>query len=72
MYRPAAIDQLVKLGEKIEVDVYRSDTERHPVAIVEQGLAYGRSVEADTVIVDTAGRLQVMSLLSSAILRMDG
>ena len=67
MYRPAAIDQLVKLGEKIEVDVYRSDTERRPVAIVEQGIAYGRSMEADTLIVDTAGRLQVISL-SSAIL----
>ena len=65
VYRPAAIDQLVKLGDSIEVEVFRIEDERNAVTIVQKGIKYGQSIEADTIIVDTAGRLQVRALLQT-------
>jgi len=59
VYRPAAMDQLVKLGAKIDVEVFRMDGEPDPVKIVEEGIEYARSIQADSIVVDTAGRLQV-------------
>lgn len=59
MYRPAAIDQLVKLGQKIDVPVFELGTGVSPVEIARQGVAKAKELGVDTVIVDTAGRLQV-------------
>jgi signal recognition particle subunit SRP54 len=58
LQRPAAIDQLQQLGAQIQVPVYRGDT-ADPVQVVRDGI--GELVEggADTVILDTAGRLHV-------------
>jgi signal recognition particle subunit SRP54 len=56
--RPAAIDQLEQLGAQIDVPVYRTDT-TDPVEAARQGLERASSDRLDTVIVDTAGRLQV-------------
>jgi signal recognition particle subunit SRP54 len=55
LQRPAAIDQLEQLGKQIQVPVYREDG-ADPVAVVRNGIA---QLEADTVILDTAGRLHV-------------
>uniref|UniRef100_B8HVM2 Signal recognition particle protein n=1 Tax=Cyanothece sp. (strain PCC 7425 / ATCC 29141) TaxID=395961 RepID=B8HVM2_CYAP4 len=59
IYRPAAIDQLVTLGKQIDVPVFQLGTEVNPVEIARQGVEHGRSLNVDTVIVDTAGRLQI-------------
>ncbi|WP_299487920.1 signal recognition particle protein [Acaryochloris sp. IP29b_bin.137] len=59
IYRPAAIDQLVTLGEQIDVPVFQLGTDANPVEIARQGLAAAREQNVDTVIVDTAGRLQI-------------
>jgi hypothetical protein len=59
VYRPAAIDQLVKLGTKIEVPVYEEGTQADPVEIATRGVAKAAAEGYDAVIVDTAGRLQV-------------
>jgi signal recognition particle subunit SRP54 len=59
IYRPAAIDQLVKLGQKIEVPVFELGNAVSPVEIARQGVAKGKEMGVDAVIVDTAGRLQV-------------
>jgi len=59
VYRPAAIDQLVKLGSKIDVPVYEEGTEANPVEIAARGVEKARAEGYDAVIVDTAGRLQV-------------
>lgn len=59
MYRPAAIDQLVKLGTKIDVPVYEEGTQADPVEIAARGVDKARAEGYDAVIVDTAGRLQV-------------
>ena len=59
VYRPAAIDQLVTLGQQIEVPVFELGNEVNPVEIAQRGLAQAKDQEVDTVIIDTAGRLQV-------------
>ena len=56
--RPAAIDQLEQLGAQIDVPVYRTET-TDPVVAAREGLERARADHRDTVIVDTAGRLQV-------------
>ena len=59
VYRPAAVDQLVKLGSKIGVPVYEEGTAADPVDIAARGVAKAAAEGYDAVIVDTAGRLQV-------------
>ncbi|MDG2991641.1 signal recognition particle protein [Candidatus Synechococcus calcipolaris G9] len=59
VYRPAAIEQLVTLGKQIDVPVFELGTDVNPVEIARQGIAQARSLGVDTVIVDTAGRLQI-------------
>eukprot|EP01040_Poterioochromonas_malhamensis_P012040 gene12040-13154_t len=56
VYRPAAVDQLVTLGQRISVDVYHEGTENSPTQITRNGLDKARAEGYDTVIIDTAGR----------------
>jgi len=57
VYRPAAIDQLQILGERVGVDVFSNKTCSDAVQVVSQGLEYARQqAKFDTIIVDTAGR----------------
>nr|GLL24714.1 signal recognition particle 54 kDa protein, chloroplastic-like isoform X1 [Ipomoea trifida] len=59
VYRPAAIDQLAILGEKVGVPVYKAGTGVRPADIARQGLAEAKKNKVDVVIMDTAGRLQI-------------
>lgn len=59
IYRPAAIEQLQVLGEKIDVAVHPSSPELKPVDLCRQALATAREQNFDTLIIDTAGRLHV-------------
>jgi len=59
VYRPAAIDQLITLGNQIDVPVFEMGTDADPVEIASQGIAKAKELGVDTVIVDTAGRLQI-------------
>jgi signal recognition particle subunit SRP54 len=59
VYRPAAIDQLVTLGQQIDVPVFELGKDADPVEIARQGVARARETGVDTVIIDTAGRLQI-------------
>ncbi|KAI3832632.1 hypothetical protein MKW98_002178 [Papaver atlanticum] len=59
VYRPAAIDQLVILGEQVGVPVYTAGTEVKPSEIARRGLEEAKKKKMDVVIVDTAGRLQI-------------
>jgi signal recognition particle subunit SRP54 len=67
--RPAAIDQLEQLGAQIDVPVYRTDT-TDPVEAARQGLERASSDRLDTIIVDTAGRLQVDEALMDELVRV--
>lgn len=59
IYRPAAIDQLVTLGKQIDVPVFEMGSDADPVEIARQGVERARNEGINTVIVDTAGRLQI-------------
>ena len=56
VYRPAAVEQLVRLGQQVGIEVVTGPTGTPPAAIAEAGLAAARGGGADVVIVDTAGR----------------
>jgi len=57
-YRPAAIDQLVKLGKMIDVEVFTGDR-KNPVKIVKEAIKHAKDSIYDVMIVDTAGRLHI-------------
>jgi signal recognition particle subunit SRP54 len=59
VYRPAAIDQLQTLGRQIGVEVFSLGADAKPEDIAAAGVAKGRAEGFDTVVVDTAGRLQI-------------
>lgn len=59
VYRPAAIDQLITLGKQIDTPVFELGSDANPVEIAKQGVAYAKEQGIDTVIIDTAGRLQI-------------
>ncbi len=58
LVRPAAVEQLCVLGEKIGVPVYKEDT-KDAVKVAKNGLDFAKKNQYDTVIIDTAGRLQI-------------
>lgn len=70
VYRPAAIDQLVTLGEQIDVPVFELGTDADPVEIARQGVAKAEEMGLDTVIIDTAGRLQIDAEMMAELARI--
>ncbi|KAL4430056.1 hypothetical protein ABPG77_004426, partial [Micractinium sp. CCAP 211/92] len=71
VYRPAAIDQLVTLGKKIDVPVFELGNQVAPPEIARQGLEKAKKEEYDAVIVDTAGRLQIDEKLMEELREVD-
>jgi signal recognition particle subunit SRP54 len=59
VYRPAAVDQLVKVGGQAGATVYEQGTERDPVDIARWALDQAKRDGKDVLIVDTSGRLHV-------------
>ncbi len=59
VYRPAAIDQLKTLGDQIDIEVFSLESGAKPEEIAAAGLEKARNENFDTLIVDTAGRLQI-------------
>lgn len=59
VYRPAAIDQLITLGRQIDVPVFDLGKDANPVEIARQGVERAKAEGVHTVIIDTAGRLQI-------------
>src|SRR3712207_4890482 len=59
VYRPAAVDQLVKVGSQVGATVYEQGTGRDPVDIAEWALDHARKEGRDALIVDTSGRLHI-------------
>ena len=59
LVRPAAVEQLKALGQKIGVNVYAEDGAKDAVKVAKNGISYAKKNGFDTVIVDTAGRLQI-------------
>jgi signal recognition particle subunit SRP54 len=59
VYRPAAVDQLVKVGAQAGAHVYEQGTSRDPVDIAEWALNEAKRERRDALIIDTSGRLHV-------------
>lgn len=59
IHRPAAIEQLKTNGEKVGVPVFSQGTDKKPVDIVKNALAYADENKLDMIFIDTAGRLQI-------------
>ena len=59
IYRPAAIQQLIVVGESVEVPVYSEPGNKDVVAIAQNALKEAKAKGHDVVIVDTAGRLAI-------------
>lgn len=58
LVRPAAVEQLSQLGQKIGVPVFKENS-TDAVKNAEESIAFARKNGYDTVIIDTAGRLQI-------------
>ncbi|MBN1254888.1 MAG: signal recognition particle protein [Deltaproteobacteria bacterium] len=67
-YRPAAIEQLRKLGETLGIDCYAPQKNDDPVQIVAKALKLARSQNFDALIFDTAGRLHIDEELMEELL----
>ncbi|MBU0987109.1 MAG: signal recognition particle receptor subunit alpha, partial [Proteobacteria bacterium] len=59
VYRPAAIDQLQKLGDQLKIPVFPSSVETDPVDICQEARIRAHKEGLDTLLLDTAGRLHV-------------
>jgi signal recognition particle subunit SRP54 len=70
VYRPAAVEQLVKVGAQAGAAVYEQGTERDPVDIASWALERAREEGKDVLIVDTSGRLHVDEELMAELVRI--
>ena len=66
VYRPAAIDQLVKIGQQIHVPVFKTKLE-NPLEICHEALKIARNNKNDIVIFDTAGRKHIDQMMMDEI-----
>jgi signal recognition particle subunit SRP54 len=69
VYRPAAIEQLQTLGERVGAPVYAPGADVDPVDIARGGVAFARD-RGDVAIIDTAGRLHVDDELMAELVRI--
>ncbi|UCC22591.1 MAG: signal recognition particle protein [Planctomycetota bacterium] len=58
LQRPAAIEQLIVLGQQSDVDVYSEDS-KNSVKVAKNAVKHARSQGHDVVVLDTAGRLHI-------------
>ena len=70
VYRPAAITQLKALGEQIGVEVYSEDS-KDVQAIIQNAINYANENGFNTLILDTAGRLQIDTKMMAELLLID-
>ena len=70
IYRPAAIEQLKKLGSQLGIPVHDTDKNRKPEDTCQEALALAGTVGADILIMDTAGRLHIDDELMAELVRI--
>jgi signal recognition particle subunit SRP54 len=70
VYRPAAVEQLVKVGTQAGAVVYEQGTDRDPVEIAAWALERATREGKDVLIVDTSGRLHVDEELMAELVRI--
>ncbi|HEY7612000.1 MAG TPA: signal recognition particle protein, partial [Gemmatimonadales bacterium] len=72
VYRPAAIEQLQTLGRQIDVGVHGDTGSTDVVKIVRDGITAAGKARARTVLVDTAGRLQIDDEMMGELVKLKG
>jgi signal recognition particle subunit SRP54 len=70
LQRPAAVEQLSVLGGQIGVDVYKEEGCKDPVKVAKAALEKAKRELYDTLIVDTAGRLQADEELMAELVKV--
>jgi signal recognition particle subunit SRP54 len=71
VYRPAAVDQLIKVGTQAGADVYEQGTDRDPVKIAAWARDRAQSEGKDVLIIDTSGRLHVDQEMMDELARVN-
>jgi signal recognition particle subunit SRP54 len=70
VYRPAAMDQLEKLGQQLQLPVFASKGETDVLKIARGALDFAKANNRNTLIFDTAGRLQIDEPLVQELVRL--
>ena len=72
VYRPAAVDQLVQLGDQIGVEVHTRSVGTPALEVARSGLDVAKQRGLDVMILDTAGRLHVDDAMMDELVRISG
>ena len=70
VYRPAAMDQLETLGKQLDLPVFVKRGETDVLKIAREALAFAEANNRNTIIFDTAGRLQIDEPLVQELIRL--
>ncbi len=70
VYRPAAMDQLETLGKQLDIPVFVKRGETDVLKIAREALAFAETNNRNTIIFDTAGRLQIDEPLVQELVRL--
>src|SRR5437867_680388 len=70
VYRPAAMEQLEKIGQQVQLPVFAAKGEKDVLKIAREALAAARAQNRNTLIFDTAGRLQIDEPLVQELVRL--
>lgn len=70
VYRPAAMDQLETLGKQLDIPTFVKRGEKDVLKIAREALDFARANNRNTVIFDTAGRLQIDEPLVQELVRL--
>ncbi|MGH7592463.1 MAG: signal recognition particle protein [Gemmatimonadales bacterium] len=70
VYRPAAVEQLQTLGRQVDVGVYGEPGGSDVAGIVRRGIEAASKARARSVLVDTAGRLQIDDTMMQELVRL--
>ena len=70
IYRPAAVDQLRKLGSQIGIPTFETDQKLKPEEICQEALSKAGAAGADVLVMDTAGRLHIDDELMAELVRI--
>lgn len=71
VYRPAAIKQLKTLGQQIGVEVFADEESKDVQKIVQRSISHAKEGGFNTIILDTAGRLQIDTEMMAELLIID-
>ena len=69
VYRPAAIQQLAKIGSQLGIEAFAPAQGTDPVQICQDAKAYAMKRGFDTLVIDTAGRLHIDEEMVAELVR---